>query len=52
MYAGTTRISQLESIRDQIRAELNQLLPTPEVEISPHPPSRITGEMSALSERH
>jgi hypothetical protein len=51
MYAGTMRISQVESIRDQIRAELNQLLPTPEVEISTHPPSRATREMSALSER-
>jgi hypothetical protein len=52
MYAGTTRISQLESIRDQIRAELNRLLPTPDVEISPYPRSRSTREMSALSERN
>ncbi|MXQ13567.1 ParB N-terminal domain-containing protein [Microvirga makkahensis] len=52
MYAGTMRISQVDSIRDQIRAELNRLLPTPEVEISMHSPPGSTRQMSALSERH
>jgi hypothetical protein len=52
MYAGTMRISQVESIRDQIHAELSHLLPTPEAEISTHSPPRSTREMSTLSERH